>query len=132
MKKRGGVIRLSLTRGYGVNETLTFWTVRKPIRLLNVRNAKMRRAISTLYGIPLASMTCDAQYSGRAFKPVLHSMGIHGTWHSSNAKCGRAGEIGLFANQVQRLGRTPYKIALREYDTVLGVRTRSKKTLKGE
>lgn len=60
-------------------------------------------------GIPLVRLTCAKLHD--AVKPVLRSLGVHGAFISNECN----GEIVLFANQVHRLGRTPDKVALREY-----------------
>lgn len=125
MKKRGRFVWFALTRDYGVNSygaILASYTVRKPILLLNIGTVEMRRAISTVYGIPFANLSCNEQYSGgganaqfhNAIKPVLKSLKVHGTFisdDSSNTNCEGPTEIVLFANQLHRLVRTPIKIA---------------------
>lgn len=119
LKRRGGFVWFALEPNYGANSygpVLDTWTVRKPIRLLNIGSVQIRQAISSLFGIPFAHLTCDEQYSGggpnarfhKALAPILRSLGVHGTFISdttSDLDCKGPTEVVLSATQLHRLSR---------------------------
>jgi hypothetical protein len=119
--RRDRFVWLAFEPAYGVNSygpRLTTWTVQKPLRLLNIGSMDVRRAISVLYDIPIATLVCDEQYSGgepnmrfhKTIAPILRSLRVHGTFisdTSSNADCEGPSEVVLFPNQMHRMRRRP-------------------------